>query len=506
MDIRLQAVFLIMVATSCLPTAYTDCVDDSPTCPRLSGHCGVATVRRLCKLTCNNCPTDPCSLTNGGCNQLCNWTGDAAICGCQSGYRLQSDNRTCEDIDECTDGPNPCYFRFPAFCVNTIGSYSCQPYRCNGTNEMNYYRSGSCCKVRNGSCGTTASIRSMVEPVGPTETERRVFRGMASVVSAWPWMAQVLYRSHPHCGATLISDRWLVSAAHCFRSVSYSGLLVYLGTTRSSHLTHLDTTRRQRREIEQIIVHPGFTAEYLNDVALIKLSRPVVFNDIITPICLPCGETPSPGDKCWVTGFGRTENTGYGSSQTLQEVDVPIVNTTQCIEAYRGVHVIDENMMMCAGYEAGGKDACNGDSGGPLACQRADSCDWYLSGVTSFGRGCGLARYYGVYVNVVHYEGWIRTQMGNDSTGLCPRQYNPCKGLVDAHADCASMLDKCRSFPSYMATNCARSCCQLNNGEITNCRDSADSAEACKLYVSYCSNPAMSSFMREKCRRTCGFC
>ena len=60
-----------------------------------------------------------------------------------------------------------------------------------------------------------------------------------------------------------------------------------------------------------------------------------------------------------------------------------------------------------------------GDSGGPLACQRSDSCSWYLAGVTSFGWSCGRARFYGVYANVVNFEFWIRRTLGNDAPKSC---------------------------------------------------------------------------------------
>jgi len=62
-----------------------------------------------------------------------------------------------------------------------------------------------------------------------------------------------------------------------------------------------------------------------------------------------------------------------------------------------------------------------GDSGGPLACQRSDSCDWYLAGITSFGKGCGLAGYYGVYTNVLNYDVWIRRNLGVEASKLCTR-------------------------------------------------------------------------------------
>ena len=60
-----------------------------------------------------------------------------------------------------------------------------------------------------------------------------------------------------------------------------------------------------------------------------------------------------------------------------------------------------------------------GDAGGPLVCQRKDSCSWYVAGITSFGRGCGRAGFFGVYANLFHYEKWIRSVLVNESSELC---------------------------------------------------------------------------------------
>uniref|UniRef100_A0ACB8EV49 Uncharacterized protein n=1 Tax=Sphaerodactylus townsendi TaxID=933632 RepID=A0ACB8EV49_9SAUR len=99
------------------------------------------------------------------------------------------------------------------------------------------------------------------------------------------------------------------------------------------------------------------------------------------------------------------------SPQTLQEVEVPIVDRDTCNQLFNthaqniGVTSPVKEDMICAGYKEGGKDSCQGDSGGPLVCQ----CDeaWVLAGVVSWGYGCALPNFLGVYASVPYYADWI---------------------------------------------------------------------------------------------------
>ena len=104
-------------------------------------------------------------------------------------------------------------------------------------------------------------------------------------------------------------------------------------------------------------------------------------------------------------GFGRTSEGGSGSNR-LMEVDIPVISNFQCSLSYQS-HVTGN--MICAGKW--GKDSCHGDSGGPLM--------WYkyftfcLTGIVSFGKGCGRFGYPGVYTRVTKYLYWIKTNTGN---------------------------------------------------------------------------------------------
>ncbi|CAK8694597.1 unnamed protein product [Clavelina lepadiformis] len=515
-DMLLAAGVLIVTVISS-PTADA-CGDLLAACPRYAGFCKTSTVESYCMKTCGLCSVDTtfrnianqCLINNGGCNHLCTWTGQEAVCSCLPGFRLEINGKTCLDIDECQEAPNPCSAELPAYCVNTIGSYSCEAYKCSEPGTMNYYRSGECCQVKNSTCGITATIRKQLESMSALPAHgvaQRIFGGSFSSLSSWPWMAQILLRGNSHCGATLIANRWLISAAHCFSDPFYDTTMmtVYLGHVRSAHLNEVDTSVRVQRRIARVFVHHEYDV-HQNDIALIELNQTVEFNDAISPICLPCGEVPQEGDKCWATGFGRTERSGRNAAPALKEVDVPIAPFDECRENYKTIEDLHPNRMLCAGYKAGGKDACVGDSGGPLACQRKDSCEWYLSGVTSFGRNCGEAKFYGVYTNVVNYEAWIRQTMGEDSENLCQKIYNPCSAYTNNDGDCYFKLDRCSKYPVYMKQNCKLACCQLENHEISDCVDNPDTVGVCDLNKRECNNPVVKSFMTTNCKKTCGFC
>ncbi|EPY85615.1 hypothetical protein CB1_000362018, partial [Camelus ferus] len=88
---------------------------------------------------------------------------------------------------------------------------------------------------------------------------------------------------------------------------------------------------------------------------------------------------------------------------TLQKAKIPLVTNEECQAGYRG-HKITKKMI-CAGYKEGGKDACKGDSGGPLSCKHKEV--WHLVGITSWGEGCAQRERPGVYTNVIEHVDWI---------------------------------------------------------------------------------------------------
>jgi len=106
------------------------------------------------------------------------------------------------------------------------------------------------------------------------------------------------------------------------------------------------------------------------------------------------------------TGIGGTEG-----SNVLRQVVLPIVSYKVCKDkmASAGIRLTDN--MLCAGYMEGGKASCSGDSGGPLVCKQGDR--WLQYGVVSFGKGCALPNFPGVYADVVNLLPWIEQNTGS---------------------------------------------------------------------------------------------
>nr|XP_056714183.1 enteropeptidase [Euleptes europaea] len=232
----------------------------------------------------------------------------------------------------------------------------------------------------------------------------KIVGGTNAQEGAWPWVVSLHFNSRPICGASLVSNEWLVSAAHCVygRNLEPSRWKAVLGLHSSLNLSYPQTVIQK---IDQIIINPHYNKRTKDsDIALIHLQSHVNYTDYIQPICFPEENKQFlPGTNCSIAGWGRTTNQGSVAS-ILQQAEVPLITHEKC-QQQMPEYNITENMM-CAGYDQGGIDSCQGDSGGPLMCPENEK--WLLAGVTSFGYQCALPYRPGVYVKVSKFVDWIK--------------------------------------------------------------------------------------------------
>ncbi|XP_010084154.1 PREDICTED: transmembrane protease serine 9 [Pterocles gutturalis] len=242
---------------------------------------------------------------------------------------------------------------------------------------------------RNCDCGSTTALAFS-----------KIVGGSTAARGEWPWQVSLwLQRKEHKCGAVLIADRWLLSAAHCFDIYSDPKMWVaFLGTP---FLSGIDG---KMEKIFRIYKHPFYNIYSLDyDVALLELTTPIKFSNTIKPICLPdSSHTFHEGATCFITGWGSTKEGGL-MSKHLQKAAVNIIGDQACKKFYP---VQISSRMVCAGFPQGAIDSCSGDAGGPLACKEP-SGKWFLAGITSWGYGCARPYFPGVYTKVTAVQGWI---------------------------------------------------------------------------------------------------
>ncbi|XP_062280273.1 transmembrane protease serine 9 [Scomber scombrus] len=279
--------------------------------------------------------------------------------------------------------------------LNCSGNFQCSATSCIG--KVN----PECDGVPD--CPNQADERNCDCGLRPALGSQRIVGGITARRGEWPWIGSLQYQRHHRCGATLIHSKWLLGAAHCFKSdPNPTHWAVSLGSVLRSGVGALVIP------IQRVIIHPAFNGTSMDhDVALLELLVPAPMSYTIQSVCLP-----SPvhrflkNAECYITGWGSMRE-GGSLTNLLQKAAVNIIDQADCQHSYG--NVLTSNMM-CAGYMEGGRDTCLGDSGGPLTC-RQPSGQWFIAGVTSWGHGCGRTGFPGVYTRATSVRKWISTYL-----------------------------------------------------------------------------------------------
>ncbi|CAJ0932506.1 unnamed protein product [Ranitomeya imitator] len=240
----------------------------------------------------------------------------------------------------------------------------------------------------------------------------RIFGGEKAQEGYFPWLVRVEVTSSIG-GASLISDRWVLTAAHVVEEDANPTLKV--GSVDHRTATEIP--------VKKVIIHPDWEklstnddrVNYNNDIALIQLARRIELDECVYPVCLPQkGEADHPAirEAGYVAGWGKTDRihqkTGYAidKPRILEFTRVPLRDLVECKKTVPEDYTVTSNML-CAG-EAG-HDSCGGDSGGPLMFEDLKIREYkrlYIAGVVSWGIKCGE---FGMYTKVQNYLDWIET-------------------------------------------------------------------------------------------------
>lgn len=254
-------------------------------------------------------------------------------------------------------------------------------------------------------------------------------------VSPGQWPAQVsLQTDHTEpfshwCGGVLIHPEYVITAAHCITDeyVPYQ-IKIVVGETNMLKITQNNT---QVRYVDDLFVYPGLGWKRLrllvnwkndekNDFAILKLSAPVILSENVMPACLPPVDlAPTVGSNCQIIGWGRTH--GSGNVHQLKRINQSVVDPQACILGL-GENRFNNHTMLCIKNPTGKSSGiCEGDSGGPLYCERVTSsggiCNEVAGLVSSsieieaLASMCAVAGPLNMYADTSRKMSWITSTM-----------------------------------------------------------------------------------------------
>jgi len=226
----------------------------------------------------------------------------------------------------------------------------------------------------------------------------QIVGGTPAAAGEFPFQAALLL-GNSLCGGTLISPSIILTAAHCLGGKTQASVSTFTVRVNTLALSGA-TTGSVTRGVTKFIVHPSYVSSTNdNDIALLKLNSPITNVKLASlPVaatsCAPA--STYAGQSAVISGWGTTSS-GGSISQNLLKATVTVLDNAACKLQYS---TLTSNMICAA---APGKDTCQGDSGGPMMVGGVQV------GITSFGNGCALPNFAGVYTRVTQYVSWIST-------------------------------------------------------------------------------------------------
>ncbi|XP_063989284.1 chymotrypsin-1-like [Diachasmimorpha longicaudata] len=231
-----------------------------------------------------------------------------------------------------------------------------------------------------------------------------VVGGNTSPDHKYPYQVSLRTGNPPQhfCSGSIIHEKWILTAAHCVDKQDLSQAIVVAGT---NYLTE----GGESYKISCCIVHPDYEDWHYEDIALLRMEKPILFNSFVVPIPLPQEDITDFSVLANFAGWGRTENRGAIPNE-LQEIKLKIISFENCKKMRR--EITEEHVCTLNDH---GHGTCQGDSGGPLTVNGEQV------GITSYStRYCAIG-YPDVFTKVWAYTDWIEEVQEKNATTVCAR-------------------------------------------------------------------------------------
>nr|AAM96941.1 trypsin 2 [Phlebotomus papatasi] len=204
------------------------------------------------------------------------------------------------------------------------------------------------------------------------------------------------------CGGSILSEKFIMTAAHCTFPGESIDVTPYINVRTGSSYSESQGSLHRVKTIHRHSLYNATDYDY--DFCILELQDLIQYDNTRRPIQLPkAGEDIENETILLTSGWGATQNVAE-SNDHLRAVEVPKMDQFECTLKYLFQNIITDRMF-CAGVRGGGKDACQGDSGGPIVKTGTDGPR--LVGVVSWGVGCALPQYPGVYGRLSRIRDWI---------------------------------------------------------------------------------------------------
>ncbi|ODM99895.1 Transmembrane protease serine 9 [Orchesella cincta] len=309
--------------------------------------------------------------------------------------QLKKVDVTIWDTETCVDRYKD-FLEFPSesfLCAGEKGKESCEGD--SGSPLMHLNSEGVWTAI-----GIVANVAEDIpcDEVNQFERNSRILGGLVAGEAEFPFLASIQNSDGRHfCGATIISNKFLLTSAHCFidsmfGSEAYKEHQILVGSNDWADKSNASNLFK----ISKVIIHPQYS--YLkpnveNDIAVLKLDRPLQWTPRIKPICL-ANSAGTDNEVGTIAGWGvrslKESVADWLRDTTLHKVSLPIWTNAECQTVYRK-HRINWNTKashICAGYQQEDRDTCQGDSGSPLFLTNENGAK-VAYGIVSVGEGCG---------------------------------------------------------------------------------------------------------------------